>query len=405
MEMQKLAKILYPIDMRKLARPVILFISITLIISTFLPWGVQASTPTERSANFYDNAVWISDSYWSGNNALGKQCIMTNNQSGVISDMTNAHISNAFWYVGNLNSDGTITYTHSNSFITNAINKFHASGITVWAWIENIGASPLFDISHTNGLLNQMKSCVNKGFDGIHFDDEPDFANTSYTVQQFIDFNNDASVFMHNIGKLYSVAVAAGLYSGMVVSHFLHVDYIVLMFYDNDGSYFENTQCDALWQESFGMGIWSSYGAPVSPTIIGIMNNVENGNFNQRVSLSWKIAKIDYLLETYGIPASLAGFCHWIYEYVSSSDWVSWDSCVSNNAFSPLAVSANFVVYCPIDFHHTGKVNFDDLTYFIDAYIHFNQGETFDPSCDLNHDGKMDFTDLVLFAQYYIDFA
>lgn len=55
-----------------------------------------------------------------------------------------------------------------------------------------------------------------------------------------------------------------------------------------------------------------------------------------------------------------------------------------------------------IDFNHDGKVDIEDVTYFVDAYIHFHQNGTLDPTCDLNHDGKIDSSDITTFVSVYI---
>jgi len=58
-----------------------------------------------------------------------------------------------------------------------------------------------------------------------------------------------------------------------------------------------------------------------------------------------------------------------------------------------------------IDFNHDGKVDFQDIIYFVDAYINFNQHSILDPACDLNHDGIIDFSDVALFVDAYIAYA
>jgi hypothetical protein len=55
-----------------------------------------------------------------------------------------------------------------------------------------------------------------------------------------------------------------------------------------------------------------------------------------------------------------------------------------------------------IDFDHDEKIDFQDLVYFVNAYINFNQYGILDPACDLNHDGAINFGDLVIFTNYWI---
>ena len=56
------------------------------------------------------------------------------------------------------------------------------------------------------------------------------------------------------------------------------------------------------------------------------------------------------------------------------------------------------------DFNNDGKVNFNDLVYFVQAFQQYNSKGFLDQACDLNHDGKIDFTDLTTFVNDYIVF-
>jgi len=60
---------------------------------------------------------------------------------------------------------------------------------------------------------------------------------------------------------------------------------------------------------------------------------------------------------------------------------------------------------CPIDFCHTGTVNFQDIVYFVSAYIQYHQTGYLNPACDLNRDGTLDFNDIVLFVADYQAYA
>jgi hypothetical protein len=72
---------------------------------------------------------------------------------------------------------------------------------------------------------------------------------------------------------------------------------------------------------------------------------------------------------------------------------------------SNCSVSVTTPQYSPVDFYHDGTVNFNDIVYFVRAYIHFNQDGTLDSACDLNNDGKINFQDLQLFVQDYIAYG
>ncbi len=74
----------------------------------------------------------------------------------------------------------------------------------------------------------------------------------------------------------------------------------------------------------------------------------------------------------------------------------------SSSTPSPTPVPTSTPNASPIDFYHTGTVNFMDVTYFVAAYVQYNLNGTYNPACDLNHDGKINFADLTIFVADYI---
>jgi len=73
-----------------------------------------------------------------------------------------------------------------------------------------------------------------------------------------------------------------------------------------------------------------------------------------------------------------------------------------------IAVSRTFAATgtsSPTDFNGDGKVDFNDVILFVDAYISFNHGQQYNHACDLNGDGKIDFTDVTLFINAYIAYT
>jgi len=56
------------------------------------------------------------------------------------------------------------------------------------------------------------------------------------------------------------------------------------------------------------------------------------------------------------------------------------------------------------DFDDDGDVDYDDITYFIPAYIVFWSGGGKDPKCDLDKDCDIDYEDIVLFVTAYITY-
>ena len=51
-----------------------------------------------------------------------------------------------------------------------------------------------------------------------------------------------------------------------------------------------------------------------------------------------------------------------------------------------------------------GKVNFNDLVYFVNAYIDYYKYHIYNPLADLNADGRINFNDLTLFMQNYVQY-
>jgi hypothetical protein len=84
--------------------------------------------------------------------------------------------------------------------------------------------------------------------------------------------------------------------------------------------------------------------------------------------------------------------------------YVNFDLEYPNYRYIPFkANSGTVTVLSPdnlssIDYIHDGKVNFDDLLYFANAYTHFQQNPNIDPGCDLNHDNNMNFDDILQFS-------
>jgi len=49
-----------------------------------------------------------------------------------------------------------------------------------------------------------------------------------------------------------------------------------------------------------------------------------------------------------------------------------------------------------------GTIDFNDVTYFVDNYIKYYTGQSWDHACDLTSDGKLDFNDVTAFVNDYI---
>ena len=190
------------------------------------------------------NAVWIMNAAWSGF-PTNKQYVLTNHLAQVVSDLSNNHINMAFIFVGYWTPSATLTLTLTDAQITTIVNAFHAAGIQVLAWAESYPSAMDVSASNRNNLYSVITNLMNKGFDGYH-DDIEDFTTT---LQDWIDYENGCATLVHGMGKLMTAAVAFDWQQN--VNRYLHMDYIVSMFYGAHST-FEDSQAAGYWQEDFG---------------------------------------------------------------------------------------------------------------------------------------------------------
>lgn len=260
------------------------------------------------------NAVWIQNEGWPRIN----QRILENNLSSVLANLKSSQIKFAFVFVGYWNStSNNIDYTISDKLITTTIDSLHRINITVLAWAENGDVN--LDVTETNrnNLYNSIIKCMDKGFDGYNDDVE----GYKGTLQDWIDYLNNATLILHESGKLMTADVPYDWQQN--INPYLHMDYIVTMFYGSKST-LEDPQCAAYWEENFGQYLWNN-NPPASPVILGIMNYYGNAH-----PLSWQLQKTDQLLSNYGHP-NLEGFSLWLYEYMgtNSDDWQQWNNWIS----------------------------------------------------------------------------
>ena len=58
-----------------------------------------------------------------------------------------------------------------------------------------------------------------------------------------------------------------------------------------------------------------------------------------------------------------------------------------------------------LDLNHDGTVNFQDLVYFLTAYMEYGSTGICNPACDFNHDGQINFQDLVIYLSAYMNYV
>lgn len=278
------------------------FVALLVNMSSF-PMTVHAST-------YSVNAVWIQDTSWVEMNPN----ILTTNLTKVVDDLSQASMKFAFVFGGYWNADtSSIVYNENDSVFTTVINALHAVNVKVLAWVESDGEMNLSAANRQN-LYDQITTCMNKGFDGYNDDIE----DWNGTLQNYIDYENNCTTVLHGLGKLMTADVALDWQQD--TNQYLHMDYIVSMFYSNVST-LESSQAAVSWQEDFGE--YQGHNTPpASPMIMGIMNYYGN-----QYPLAWQLEQVDKYLTAYEHP-QLVGFCIWLYEYMGThaDDWNQWNN-------------------------------------------------------------------------------
>jgi hypothetical protein len=271
--------------------------------------------PTHLNVKLEERAVWIMNAAWS-NFMTNKQYVLINHLDEVVADLENNNITMAFVFVGYWDPvTATIGYTMTDAQITTVINALHAKGIKVLAWAEDSGQIDLVNLRQT--LYEEITKCMNKGFDGYHDDIENYTPNC--TNQDYIDYLNNATTLLHSMNKLMTAAVPFDWEQN--TNPYLHMDYIVTMFY-SDQSKCEDPQGRWYWQENFGQ-YRGNNNPPASSVIIGLMNC-----YNNKYPLAWQLDWVTKEVAADSHP-KLAGFCLWIYEYMSEGDWQAWKNWIT----------------------------------------------------------------------------
>jgi len=319
-----------------------LILSVTFSLLSFIFFLVFFSSLVNASEPYFNaNAVWIQDAGWPRLNPY----ILSKNLTKVIDDLTKNHIKYAIVMVGYYDGsspNSTVLWQRTTTggymdggppnvtFYTSIVNALHAANITAIAWIEDTNGPIDVRPSNWNNLISQINLTLQWGFDGY----SDDIETITGTWQDYINWLNNVTVWLHSLGKLSMPAV--GYDWRMDTNPYLHVDYIVTMFY-GPASLFDPSnpysyEVEAYWQENFGM-----YGGrnnpPASPVILGIMNFYGN-----RYPLAWQLDRAGYLIKKYGAP-QLKGFSLWLYEYMGTNptDWGQWNYWIThvNTTYSP----------------------------------------------------------------------
>lgn len=273
------------------------------------------SLPTVSALEYTANAVWIQNESWT---AMQKEPL-TNNLEKVVSDLGNNHIEFAFVFVGYWQPPATIGYLHDDVYWTTVIDALHSVGVKAIAWAESYNT--LMDPRAEGDrqlIYDAVVDCMNKGFDGYNDDIESTVAEV--TTQDMIDYWNGLTPLLHSMNPPRLNMPDVGYDWRQDTNPYLHVDYIVTMFYSSQSRFEDFSQGHLYWQENFGVGQYPGL-PPASPLILGVMNYYGNN-----YPLAWQLSKASEWISTYGAP-NLVGFSFWLYEYMGTNpyDWEQWN--------------------------------------------------------------------------------
>ena len=317
----------YYLRLRKFSKALAFCICALLIISLALVF-VTTSVHSGTNTRIYltGNAVWMEDNpFWLDLYVLSPSIMKT-----TVNTLTQNHIKYVFLNVGSndyWNNDGSldIQFAETNATYQQFVSMCHEKGIKVLVWLEsyqNLNYTPQNWIN----LVTAYDTVMAAGsFDGVNSDIEQGFNSQNGTYQNYIDFNNNMTIFMHQENKLWMPDIELdwqGIYN-----RYLHVDAIVSMFY-SDVSTLEDSQSIAFWHEEFSS-------TPASPIILGIF--CHDGNVQ---SDSWQFNTCANYINSYP-PTNLVGISLWMYETVTTrNSWSVFDNLITQ--FTPTPIHHQF---------------------------------------------------------------
>ena len=264
---------------------------------TTTPAPTQA--PTGGTSKYNNNAVWLGEA----SDPIGT------NLPNLVSTLLANHIKYAiimvgYWNAANPSAPTINPHFHPLSYYSSVCTTLKNAGIIPIAWVEG-GVSwgecvgtPNITPANYAAYNAQIAKVMSLGFSG-YSDDVESYTGTQ---SQYIAYLNQQNTYLHGLGNLCMPAVSSNN-GGNNINKYLHVDYILSMFYWTS-SLFEQPDASIYWQEEFGLGTYhNAFGTPASPILFGI--DGEQGNQNP---ISWQLSQFTQCLNLYG-SSNLAGIC------------------------------------------------------------------------------------------------
>jgi hypothetical protein len=91
--------------------------------------------------------------------------------------------------------------------------------------------------------------------------------------------------------------------------------------------------------------------------------------------------------------------------YTSSNPSTWTVTAASSGVAGSTKLTVNGPQYSPWDLNHDGKIDFQDLVIFLQAYINYGEYGIYNAACDFSHCGAINFQDLVMFLTAYINYG
>ncbi|MGA3290263.1 MAG: hypothetical protein ABSD42_08510 [Candidatus Bathyarchaeia archaeon] len=226
-----------------------------------------------------------------------------------------------YWNATTPSAPSINPHFHPLTYFSSVCSTLKSAGIVPIAWVEGgvswgeSAGTPDVTPANYAAYNARIAEVMAIGFSGY----SEDIESYTGTQSQYINYLNQQYTFLHNMGKLCMPAVSSNN-GGNNINEYLHVDYILSMFYWTS-SLFEQPDANIYWQEEFGLGTYhSTFGSPGSPIIFGL-----DGVYDNQNPFSWQLTQFTNCLNLYGSD-NLVGISLFSYDFMNSTDWSTWIS-------------------------------------------------------------------------------
>jgi hypothetical protein len=363
-------------------------------ITSWVNWSISSDAGGSWSGNVYSSAKAGS---WNVTASLGSlsatselnvahasiaAIALSPQDAELLAGQTQAFTASAFDVYGNTWDVTGLTGLSIDSgaggtWADNSYTSFKAGIWNVIGSLGNLTGSALLTVNHNSavsGTISPKNSSLTAGLSQSYIVSAADFYGNVWDATNSTVYAIDSGAGGSWVGNVYTSAKAGTWQVKATV---------------------DNVSDNASLSITHG-SINSLSISPESTNLTSSCSKVFNATAFDSYGNSWDSTNS----AVFSIDSSAAGF--WSANNYTSANLGNWIVTVES---SGVRAQAHLSVYYPIDFCFDGKVNFNDLAYFVVAYIHFSQDGTLNPACDLNHDGKINFLDLQLFVTYYIAFG